>query len=99
MSSSSARIRSFPDGSRSSRLQIGEHGAGNLISGKAEIDFYRILPPSGFTKGRPAELRTDTGSGDIPPERRGVDFFPYKPPHLAASVPRSGLARATNAVQ
>ena len=60
-----ARQGFFPDGSRSfeeiDRLQIGEHGAGNLISDKAEIDFYRILPPSGFTKGRPAELRTDTG--------------------------------------
>jgi hypothetical protein len=43
-----------------------------------EIDFYRILPPSGYTKGLPAERRTDTGAGDIPPERRGVDFFPYK---------------------
>jgi hypothetical protein len=98
-----ARQGFFPDGSRSfeeiDRLQIGEHGTGNLISGEAEIDFYRILPPSGYTKGLPADRRTDTGSGDIPPERRGVDFFPYKPPHLAASAPRSALARLTNAVQ
>ena len=98
-----ARQGFFPDGSRSfeeiDRLQIGEHGAGNLISDKAEIDFYRILPPSGYTKGLTTDRRTDTGSGDIHPERRGVDFFPYKPPHLAASVPRPTLARATNAVQ
>jgi L-asparaginase len=98
-----ARQGFFPDGSRSfeeiDRLQIGEHGAGNLISDKAEIDFYRILPPSGYTKGLAADRRTDTGSGDIHPERRGADFFPYKPPHLAASVPRPTLARATNAVQ
>ncbi len=98
-----ARQGFFPDGSRSfeeiDRLQIGEHGTGNLISGKAEIDFYRILPPSGYTKGLSAASRTDMGSGDIPPERRGIDFFPYKPPHLAASAPRSALARATNAVQ
>ncbi len=98
-----ARQGFFPDGSRSfeeiDRLQIGEHGAGNLISGKTEIDFYRVLPPSGYTKGLSADRRTDTGAGDIPPERRGVDFFPYKPPHLAASAPRSALARATNAVQ
>jgi hypothetical protein len=98
-----ARQGFFPDGSRSfeeiDRLQIGEHGTGNLISSKAEIDFYRILPPSGYTKGLPADRRADTGSGDIPPERRGVDFFPYKPPHLAASAPRSALARLTNAVQ
>src|SRR6202040_1313296 len=79
-----ARQGFFPDGSRSfeeiDRLQIGEHGTGNLISSKAEIDFYRILPPSGYTKGLPADRRTDTGSGDIPPERRGEDFLPYKPP-------------------
>ena len=98
-----ARQGFFPDGSRSfeeiDRLQIGENGAGNLISAKAEIDFYRILPPSGYTKGLPAEGRTDIGAGDILPERRGVDFFPYKPAHLSASAPRSALAQATNAVQ
>jgi len=98
-----ARQGFFPDGSRSfeeiDRLQVGEHGIGNLISGKAEIDFYRILPPSGYTKGLAADRRTDTGSGDIPPERRGIDFFPYKPPHLAASAPRPALAQATNALQ
>jgi L-asparaginase len=98
-----ARQGFFPDGSRSfeeiDRLQIGEHGTGNLISAKAEIDFYRILPPSGYTKGLSADRRTDTGSGDIQPERRGVDFFPYKPPHLAASAPRPALARVANAVQ
>jgi L-asparaginase len=98
-----ARQGFFPDGSRSfeeiDRLQIGENGTGNLISSKAEIDFYRILPPSGYTKGQAADRRTDAGPDDVPPERRGVDFFPYKPPHLAASAPRSALARATNAVQ
>lgn len=98
-----ARQGFFPDGSRSfeeiDRLQIDENGTGNLISAKAEIDFYRILPPSGYTKGLSADRRTDTGSGDIRPESRGVDFFPYKPPHLAASAPRTALARATNAVQ
>jgi hypothetical protein len=98
-----ARQGFFPDGARSfeeiDRLQIGEKGTGNLISAKAEVDFYRVLPPSGYTKGLPADCRTDTGTGDIAPERRGVDFFPYKPAHLAASTPRPSLARATNAVQ
>jgi hypothetical protein len=98
-----ARQGFFPDGSRSfeeiDRFQIGEKGTGNLISSKAEVDFYRVLPPSGFTKGLPAERRTDFGVGDIPPERRGVDFFPYKPPHLAASAPRNALARVSNSVQ
>src|SRR5215831_13204174 len=41
-----ARQGFFPDGSRSfeeiDRLQVGEHGVGNLISGKAEVHFYRI---------------------------------------------------------
>ena len=64
-----ARQGFFPDGSRSfeeiDRLQIGENGAGNLISAKAEIDFYRILPLSGYTRGLPAEDRTDSGAGDI----------------------------------
>src|SRR3984893_15383933 len=59
----------FPDGSRSfeeiDRLQIGEKGTGNLISANADIDFFRILPPSGYTKGLPAEGRTDAGAGDI----------------------------------
>src|SRR5215472_6592549 len=98
-----ARQGFFPDGSRSfeeiDRLQIGEHGTGNLIAAKAEVDFYRVLPPSGYTKGLSKDHRTDAGSDDILPEHRGRDFFPYKPPHLAASVPRNGLARATNVVQ
>jgi L-asparaginase len=98
-----ARQGFFPDGSRSfeeiDRLQIGEKGTGNLISAKAEVDFYRVLPPSGYTKGLSAECRTDVGRGDILPEHRGADFFPYKPSHLAASAPRNALARATNAVQ
>src|SRR6266568_1737602 len=80
-----ARQGFFPDGSRSfeeiDRLQIGESGVGNLISAKAEVDFYRVLPPSGYKKGLPAHRRTDRGAGDIPPEQRGIDFFPYKPPH------------------
>jgi L-asparaginase len=98
-----ARQGFFPDGSRSfeeiDRLQIGEKGTGNLISGKAEIDFYRVLPPAGYTKGLPDDRRTDTGAGEIARERRGVDFFPYKPPHLAASAPRPALARIVNAAQ
>ena len=37
--------------------------------------------------------------GEIAPEKHGVDFFPYKPPHLATSAPRPALARITDAVQ
>jgi len=93
----------FPDGSRSfeeiDRLGIGEKGLVNLISSQADVSFFRLLPPGGYQKGLPAEKRTDVGSGDIPPERRGVDFFAYKPPHLRASSPRSALARIANGVQ
>jgi hypothetical protein len=53
-----ARQGFFPNGSRSvgeiDRLQIGDKGTGNLISEKAEIDFYRVLPPAGYTTGLPA---------------------------------------------
>ena len=45
----------FPDGSRSfeeiDRLSIGVDGQVNLIGGRAEVDFYRVAPPGGFTKG------------------------------------------------
>ncbi len=79
----------FPDGSRSfeeiDRLGIGEDGTGNLISSQADVTFYRVLPPAGYT------------SAD-PPERRGVDFFAYKPYHLSSHSPRQGLAKSVNAV-
>ncbi|MGH7089377.1 MAG: asparaginase domain-containing protein, partial [Stellaceae bacterium] len=63
------------------------------------VDFYRLLPPAGYTKGLSAALRTDVGEGDIPPEARGRDFFPYKPYHLGAGPPRPSLARVTNMAQ
>ncbi|HUB95310.1 MAG TPA: asparaginase domain-containing protein [Stellaceae bacterium] len=98
-----ARQGFFPDGSRSfeeiDRLGIGVDGSGNLLSSQADIDFYRIMPPGGFRSGLPAAQRHDVGENNIPPERRGGDFFPYKPYHLSASPPRPSLARATNAVQ
>lgn len=98
-----ARQGFFPDGSRSfeeiDRLHVGEAGTGNLISGKAEVDFYRVMPPGGYQKGLPAARRTDRGDGDIAPERRGEKFFPYKPFHLPAPPAPHNLARATNAVQ
>jgi L-asparaginase len=98
-----ARQGFFPDGSRSfaeiDRLSIGMDGRASMISSLADIDFYRLLPPSGYTKGLPAELRSDVGDGDILPEMRGKDFFPYKPRHLASQPPRPALARITNIAQ
>ena len=93
----------FPDGSRSfeefDRLSVMESGMASAISSVATVDFYRTLPPAGYTKGLPSALRTDEGDGDIPPELRGQDFFPYSPFHLGAQPPRSTLARVTNDVQ
>ena len=93
-----ARQGFFPDGSRSfeeiDRFSIGVDGMASAISQLANVDFFRVLPPGGYTKGLPAHLRTDVGEGDIPPEVRGVDFFPYKPYHLAFAPPRPMLARS-----
>jgi L-asparaginase/Glu-tRNA(Gln) amidotransferase subunit D len=101
--SEKARQPFFPDGSRSfeeiDRLSVSKDGVGNLISSKADVDFIRVVPPSGYTKGLPAAIRTDVGTGDIAPEVLGRDFFPYKPYHLEASPPRPSLARLTNIVQ
>jgi hypothetical protein len=93
----------FPDGSRSfeeiDRTAIGVEGTASLLSSIATIDFYRGVPPGGFTKGRSAHLRTDKGEGDIAPETRGRHYFGYKPYHLASAPPRPALAKATNDMQ
>jgi hypothetical protein len=93
----------FPDGSRSfeevDRLSIGVEGSASLLSSIAAIDFYRGVPPAGFTKGLPAHLRQDKGEGDIPPEVRGTHYFGYKPYHLGVGPPRQALAKATNDMQ
>ena len=98
-----ARQGFYPDGSRSfeeiDRLSVGPEGLASSISSLANVDFYRLLPPSGYTKGLPAHLRTDVGEGDIAPEVRGRNFFPYKPRHLSARPPRPTLARVTNIAQ
>jgi hypothetical protein len=93
----------FPDGSRSfeeiDRLSVGDDGKASLLSSIATIDFYRGVPPAGFTKGLPAHLRADKGDGDIAPEVRGTHYFGYKPYHLAVAPPRPALAKATNDMQ
>jgi len=97
------RVPFFPDGARLfeeiDRLGISDEGVGCLLSAKADFDFYRALPSGGYAKGRRAEERTDIGDGDIPPEIRGTDFFPYRPGYLRKEPPMSGLARLTNVVQ
>jgi L-asparaginase len=98
-----ARQSFFPDGSRSfeeiDRLSVDAYGRASVISSVATVDFYRGVPSSGFKKGLPAHLRRDVGDGDISPETRGRDFFPYKPHHLASAPPRPVLAKVTNDMQ
>ena len=93
----------YPDGSRMfeeiDRLSIAENGTGNLVSARADMEFFRILPSSGYTKGLPADQRTDVGSGDIAPVTLGQDYFVYRPRHLSVSPPRPALARIANEAQ
>jgi hypothetical protein len=97
------RVPFFPDGSRLfeeiDRLGISDDGIGCLLSAKADFDFYRALPSGGYSKGRSAGERTDIGEGDIAPEIRGSDFFPYRPGYLRNEPPMAALARVTNVVQ
>jgi L-asparaginase len=93
----------YPDASRIfeeiDRLGVGNAGVGNLLSARADFDFYRAAPGGGYTKGLAAAQRTDTGEGDIPPERLGIDFFPYRPGWLLRQAQRGRLAVLTNMVQ
>ena len=97
------RVPFFPDGSRLfeeiDRLGISDEGVGCLLTGKANFDFYRALPSGGYTTGRRSDERTDIGGGDIAPETRGIDFFPYRPGYLRKEPPMAALARVTNVVQ
>jgi len=97
------RVPFFPDGSRLfeeiDRLGISDDGVGCLLTGKADFDFFRALPSGGYAAGRSAGERTDVGDGDIAPEIRGVDFFPYRPGYLRKEPPMAALARVTNIVQ
>jgi L-asparaginase len=91
----------FPDASRSfeqiDRFGLGSNSQVNLLSSKAAFDFYRAAPGGGYTKGLPAAQRTDVGEGDIPPETRGQDFFPYG--RLGTNPALPTLAHITNVVQ
>ena len=93
----------YPDGSRIfeeiDRFGIAEDGTGNLVSRRADVDFFRIMPSGGYTKGQSAHARTDVGDGDIEPEMMGRDFFAYRPVHLASSPSRDWMARMVNNIQ
>jgi L-asparaginase len=93
----------YPDPSRTfeeiDRTIVGrnENGVGNVLSSKADFDFYRAVPPGGYTKGLAMAQRTDVIGSDIPQERLGEDFFPYGPHRAETRL--EDLARATNTVQ
>jgi hypothetical protein len=88
------RQQFYPDGSRI--LEEIERNGGRIYE-LAKYHFYRAAPAGGYTKGISASKRTDQGTGDIPPEKRGIDFFRYG--EHPANAPRGRLAIATNIVQ
>ncbi|MGH7768096.1 MAG: asparaginase domain-containing protein, partial [Candidatus Binatia bacterium] len=93
----------YPDASRIfeeiDRLALGHQGTANLLSAKADFDFYRPAPSGGYKNGLAEAGRTDAGTGDIAPEALGKDFFPYRPTHIRQSPSMGHLARVTNIVQ
>jgi len=95
----------YPDASRlfEEIERMGAETTGNLF-GRAHFDFFRPAPPGGYVHGLPAAQRTDKGTGDIPPEKAGVDYFPYTYKGANATYEnfnpsRATLAKITNSVQ
>ena len=74
-------------------------GMANELSSRAEFDFYRVVPSGGYKKGLAQADRTDVGSGDIPPEVLGEDFFPYTPDYFRREALQRDLAKVANQVQ
>jgi len=99
----SSRQTFYPDASRVyeelDRLCMDLSGRSVALSCIAEFDFIRAAPSGGWKGGRPAEMRTDVGEGDIEPERFGLDFQGYFPFHLMREPHLPVLAKATNIVQ
>ena len=61
-----------------------DDGEGSILDRKADYDFIRALPPSGYTQ-----------KGEV----SGRDYFPYKPFAMARFPRYRDLARVTNTVQ
>ncbi len=93
----------FPDASRLfeeiDRFGVGPDGWGSRLGALADFDFFRAAPSGGYRRGLRSEERTDSGSGDVEPEMRGRDFFPYRPTPLRTEPTRSALAAITSTVQ
>jgi len=101
VSEEKCRVMFYPDASRPfeeiDRFGLGGPVHSDLLSSKADFDFYRAAPSGGYTKGLPARRRTDIGDGDIPKETFGEDFFPYASSRREPARPT--LAYLTNMVQ
>jgi hypothetical protein len=95
----------FPDASRlfeeidRGLAGLDDDGTGNVLSSRAEFDFYRAVPSGGYKRGLPEAERSDVGTGAIEPEILGEDFFVYRPPHLRTSPRYQDIATLTNVVQ
>lgn len=98
----------YPDASRLyeeiDRFGSDEDGFVGMLSRRADFEFFRPLPSGGYRCGISEGLRTDDAKrgslrGAIPPESRGIHFFPYYPRHLQAEPNPTELAEATNLVQ
>ncbi|MBI3895915.1 MAG: asparaginase [Acidobacteria bacterium] len=100
---SQCRLTFYPDASRIfeeiDRFGYANPGTNNLLSSKADFDFYRPAPSGGYRKGVPAKERTDVGEGDIPKETWGEDFFTYGSYETLQDPAMPTLARLTNIVQ
>jgi hypothetical protein len=90
-----ARQGFFPDGSRSfaeiDRLSVGADGRAGVISSLAEVDFYRLLPPSGYTKGCRPSIAPTSGKATSGPRCAAGISFPtsHATSHRRRRVPRS----------
>lgn len=97
-----ATLQTFlPDASRLfeevDRSAAARDGHIDTLSSQASFAFYRVAPPADYTNGLSESCHPDIGSGDIPPEVQGRDFFPYTTSHAAAPS-LDTLALITNQV-
>ena len=89
-----------PDGSRVfdeiDRLAVNGDGVGNMISNKAQVDFYRVAPPAGYTKGLVRRKARRHGGRQHRAGNTGEGLLPLSAGPSRTSPPRMTLARITN---
>ena len=93
----------YPDAARLfeeiDRFDLDEEGLASQLARRADFDFFRPAPSGGYRNGLELARRTDVGSGDVPPEALGRDYFPYRPRNLRREPPPERLATLTNDVR